>query len=135
MGLIKAIAGAVGGGLADQWLEVLEANDMGAQTLFARGVTVRSGDKRNSNKKGTADTVSNGSIIHVYDNQCMLLVDGGKIVDYTADILPIVGQLKLSTQRIPADNTYQYASIRGMSVLVPDLEANRKLLKEFLGNE
>lgn len=58
-----------------------------------------------------------------------------QIVDYTADILPIVGQLKLTTQRIPADNTYQYASIRGMSVLVPDLEANRKLLKEFLGNE
>ena len=26
MGLIKAIAGAIGGGLADQWLEVLEAD-------------------------------------------------------------------------------------------------------------
>lgn len=58
-----------------------------------------------------------------------------QIVDYTAEILPMVSGLKLQTQRIPADNTYQYASIRGMSVLVPDLEANRKLLKEFLVNE
>ena len=29
MGLIAAALGAVGGGLADQWLEVIEASDMG----------------------------------------------------------------------------------------------------------
>lgn len=29
--------------------------------------------------------MSNGSMIHVYDNQFMMLVDGGKIVDYTAE--------------------------------------------------
>ena len=31
------------------------------------------------------DTVSNGSIVHVYPNQFMMLVDGGKVVDYTAE--------------------------------------------------
>ena len=56
----------------------------------------------------------------------------GQILDYTAKILPIVGQLKMNTQQIPADGTYQYASIRGMSVLVPDLEANREILKKIL---
>lgn len=85
MGIIKAIAGAVGGGLADQWLEVIEANDMGGETVFTNGVTVRQDDKRNSNYKGTSSTISNGSVIHVYDNQFMMLVDGGKIVDYTAE--------------------------------------------------
>lgn len=85
MGIIKAIAGAIGGGLADQWLEVIEADNMSDKTVFAHGVTVRRDDKRFSNKKGTANTVSNGSVIHVYDNQFMMLVDGGKIVDYTAE--------------------------------------------------
>ncbi|HOS17736.1 MAG TPA: SPFH domain-containing protein [Clostridia bacterium] len=85
MGIIKAVIGAIGGGLADSWLEVVECGDMGDNTVFASGVKVRQGDRRNQNVKGTADTVSNGSIIHVYDNQFMMLVDGGKVVDYTAE--------------------------------------------------
>ena len=58
-----------------------------------------------------------------------------QIVDYTADILPLVSGMNMQTHRVPADNTYQFASVRGMSVLLPDLEANREILKEFLGNE
>ncbi len=85
MGLIKAISSAIGGSLADQWLEVIEPNDMGDNTVSTNGVLVRKDDRRGSNKKGTVDTVSNGSIIHVYPNQFMMLVDGGKIVDYTAE--------------------------------------------------
>ena len=84
MGLIAAAVGAVGGGLADQWLEVIEAEDMGEGVVLAKGVAVRT-DKRNTNKKGSSDIVSNGSIIHVNQNQFMMLVDGGKIVDYTAE--------------------------------------------------
>lgn len=85
MGIIKAIAGAIGGSLADQWLEVVEPNEMSDTTVFTTGVTVRNSDKRNSNTKGTESVISNGSIVHVYDNQCMILVDGGKIVDYTSE--------------------------------------------------
>ena len=85
MGIIKATMSAIGGGLADQWLEVLEADDMGDTTLFTKAVKVRRNDKRNSNKKGTEDYISNGSVIHVYPNQFMMLVDGGKIVDFTAE--------------------------------------------------
>ena len=85
MGIIKAIASAIGGSLADQWLEVLEPDNMSDTTVFSRGVTVRRDDQRNRNLKGTADTVSNGSVIHVYPNQFMMLVDGGKVVDYTAE--------------------------------------------------
>ena len=85
MGIIKATFNAMGGALGDQWLEVIEADNMSDTTLFTKGVKVRKNDKRNSNKKGTDDVVSNGSIIHVYPNQFMILVDGGKIVDYTAE--------------------------------------------------
>ena len=85
MGIIKAALHAAGGALADQWLEVIEAEGMSDTTVFTKGVTVRANDKRNNNKKGTTDTVSNGSIIHVYPGQFMMLVDGGKVVDYTAE--------------------------------------------------
>lgn len=85
MGIIKAIASAIGGSLADQWLEVLEPDNMSDSTVFTSGVKVRKDDRRNSNVKGTDNTVSNGSVIHVYPNQFMMLVDGGKVVDYTAE--------------------------------------------------
>lgn len=94
MGIVKAIGKAIGGGFADQWLEVYEADNMGDQTVFSRGVLMRQGQ----NKKGTEDTVSNGSIIHVYDNQFMLLVDGGKVVDYTAE----PGYYKVDNSSMPS---------------------------------
>ncbi len=85
MGILKAVAGAVSGGLADQWLEVIEANEMGEGTVFTNGVKLHKNSKRNTNQKGTEHIISNGSIIHVYPNQFMMLIDGGKIVDYTAE--------------------------------------------------
>ena len=81
MGIVKALTSAIGGSLADQWLEVIEAGNMGDQTLFTSGVKIRKG----SNTKGTDNTVSDGSVIHVYPNQFMLLVDGGKVIDYTGE--------------------------------------------------
>lgn len=83
MGIIKAAISAVSSGFADQWLEVIEPGDMGDQTVFVKGVQVRKG--KGSNTKGSSDTISNGSVIHVYDNQFMMLVDGGKVIDYTAE--------------------------------------------------
>ncbi|MDK2965992.1 MULTISPECIES: SPFH domain-containing protein [Lacrimispora] len=81
MGIVKALTSAIGGSLADQWLEVIEAGSMGDQTVFTSGVKVRKG----SNTKSTDNTVSDGSVIHVYPNQFMLLVDGGKVIDYTGE--------------------------------------------------
>lgn len=81
MGIIRAAVDSIRGGLADQWLEIIEPDDMGEQTVFTCGVKTRKG----SNRKGTEDTISNGSVVHVYDNQFMMLVDGGKIIDYTAE--------------------------------------------------
>lgn len=94
MGIIRAAMQAVSGGLKDQWLEVYEPDDMGERTVFTSGVKIRKGQ----NTKGTEDSVSNGSIIHVYDNQFMILVDGGKIVDYTAE----PGYYKVDNSSMPS---------------------------------
>lgn len=94
MGIIRAIGSAVSGGLADIWPEVIEAGSMGDQTVFTKGVLIRRGE----NTKGTDNTVSNGSIIHVYDNQFMILVDGGKVVDYTAE----PGYYKVDNSSLPS---------------------------------
>lgn len=80
MGLIRATAKAVRGALAEQWLEVFEATELDSKTLFCAGTKTRNG----SNVKGTDNVISNGSIIHVYDNQFMFIVDGGRVVDYTS---------------------------------------------------
>ena len=37
MGIIRAIGQAIGGTLADQWLEVIEADDMSDKTVFTSG--------------------------------------------------------------------------------------------------
>ena len=96
MGIIKAVTTAVGGALADQWLEAIEPDDMGGRTVFGRGIQVRRG--KGSNTKGSSDIVSDGSVIHVYPNQFMMLVDGGKIVDYTAE----EGYYKVSHSSMPS---------------------------------
>ncbi len=82
--LIKAAAGTIGGGLADQWLEVIEPAEMSDTTVMTKGVKVRQ-DGRGSNKKGTEDVITDGSVIHVSPNMMMLLTDGGKIIDYSAE--------------------------------------------------
>lgn len=81
MGIVRATGKAFGGMFADAWLEVIEADNMSDHTVVSKGVLKRKGQ----NKKGSEDVVSNGSKIRVYENQFMILVDGGKIVDYTAE--------------------------------------------------
>ena len=94
MGIIKAVKQAIGGGFADTWQEVIEPDNIGDQTVYARGVLVN----RGQNRKGSDNIVSNGSIVHVYDNQFMILVDGGKIVDYTAE----PGYYQVSNSSMPS---------------------------------
>ena len=97
MGIIRAALNAVKGGLADTWLEVIEPAPMGEHTVIAPGQLVTQNGK-SQNKKGSSNIVSNGSIIHVYDEQMMILVDGGKIVDYTAE----AGYFKVDNSSMPS---------------------------------
>lgn len=56
-----------------------------------------------------------------------------EITSLAADILPILSELEVTTQYIPAEGTYKSAMVRGMSVLIPDIEANRQLLIDTIG--
>ena len=78
MGIIRAALGAAAGALKDQFLEAVEPVDMVEHTVITTGVL----KGRNGRASGV---ISNGSVIHVYDNQFMMVVDGGKIIDYTAE--------------------------------------------------
>ncbi|MBQ9167819.1 MAG: LCP family protein [Oscillospiraceae bacterium] len=55
-----------------------------------------------------------------------------EIIGYATDLFPLLASSTITSQRIPADGAYYDASIRGMSVLVPDLAENRQLLIDSL---
>ncbi len=103
MGIIKAALNAVGGALADSWLEVVEPAPMGENTCIVPGQLITQNGK-SQNKKGSSNIVSNGSIIHVYDGQFMILTDGGKIVDFTAE----PGYFKVDNSSMPSLFTGQF---------------------------
>lgn len=98
MGIIKAAINSIGGSFADQWLEYIKAGSLDSQTVMSAGVKVRGRDKRNENKEGSADFVSDGSLIEVGVNQFMILTDGGKIVDYTSE----PGYYKVDNKNAPS---------------------------------
>ena len=83
MGLIKAALGSAGGVLADQWKEYFYCESMPADVLVTKAHKKVSG--RSSNKQGSENIISNGSVIAVNDGQCMLIVEQGKVVDVCAE--------------------------------------------------
>ena len=83
MGLIKAITGALGGTLADQWKEFFYCESIPADTLMVKGE--KRITNRSSNTKGNDNIISNGSGIAVNDGQCMIIVEQGKIVEFCAE--------------------------------------------------
>ena len=83
MGLLKAGVGALGGVLADSWRDYFYCESLDTDVLAAKGEKRAGG--RSSNKKGTDNIISNGSIINVNDGQCMIIVESGKVVDICAE--------------------------------------------------
>ena len=83
MGLIKALVGSAGGVLADQWKEYFYCEAIPETVLGVQGQKRVTG--RSSNKRGSDNLISNGSIIAVADGQCMMIVDQGKVVEFSAE--------------------------------------------------
>ena len=82
MGLLQAGTGSLGGVLADQWREYFYCDSMPENVLMTKGVK-RTGS-RNANTKGEDNIISNGSIIAVNEGQCMMIVEQGAIVEFSA---------------------------------------------------
>lgn len=93
MGLIKAVMGAAGGTLADQWKEFFYCDSLVNDVIVVRGQKKVS--NRSSNTKGNENIITNGSGIVVADGQCMIIVDQGQVVDICA---------------IPGEYTYDMSS-------------------------
>lgn len=59
-------------------------------------------------------------------------MSNGQIMELAITGFPMLSGLQVKTQCIPAEGTYQFASIRGMSVIVANMEANRRILAESI---
>ena len=82
MGLIQAAMAAGGSVLADQWREYFYCPSLSNDILLTKGEK-KAG--RGSNKKGSDNVISDGSIIAINEGQCMILVDQGQITEVCAD--------------------------------------------------
>lgn len=57
-----------------------------------------------------------------------------EILNYAAMLIPILSDLEIVSQRIPADGTYTYEHIKGPGdCIIPDFEQNRQLLIDTIG--
>lgn len=83
MGLIRAMGGAIGGTLADQWKEYFYCEAMDADVLVCKGQKRVSG--RSSNTKGSDNIITNGSVVAVNEGQCMIIVEQGKVVELCSE--------------------------------------------------
>lgn len=83
MGLIKAAFAAGGSVLADQWKEYVSCDALPETVLMTRG-KIRTG-RRSSNTRGSENVISNGSAIAVADGQAMMIVEDGRIAEFTAE--------------------------------------------------
>ena len=83
MGLTKAIVTAGKSTFGDQWKEYFYCDSLERNVLVVKG-KARIGS-RSSNKKGSDNIISNGSVIAVADGQCMCIVEQGKVVELCAE--------------------------------------------------
>ena len=96
MGLIKAIAGAAGGVMADQWKEFFYCDALDERTLMVKGKKRIS--SRSSNTHGNDNIISNGSLIAVSEGQAMIIVEQGKVVEFCA----VPGEFTYDTSTEPS---------------------------------
>lgn len=85
MGLIKAFTGALGGTLADQWKDIITADDFDEHVVIAPGVFVASNNGRSSNFKGSAAVVTNGSKIYIPENTAAVIFNQGGIEEVVSE--------------------------------------------------
>ena len=81
MGLIKALTSSTSSVLGDQFKEFVECPQIENDVIIQRGV-VKHGV---GNEKYSEGVISNGSTIAVPQGMAMMIVDNGKIVEFTAE--------------------------------------------------
>ena len=90
MGLIKLAAGVIGAAsgafnttTSSMWVDYFESGDMSNGVIMKRGVRITG--PKSQNKNNDTNIITSGSGIDVQENQCMILVENGAIVDFCAE--------------------------------------------------
>ena len=86
---------------------------------------------------GKATNMDVTSLLRLVDALIPMVVTdmtNGEIFSAARALAPIAGELEIISQRIPADGAYQFATINGNDIILPDFDAARKLLQETIGN-
>jgi len=94
MGLIKAALNATSSTFGDQFKEYVECPQVNNDVIIQRGI-VKHGE---GNKNYSEGVISNGSTIAVPQGMAMMIVDNGKIVEFTAE----AGTYKWDTSSEPS---------------------------------
>lgn len=81
MGLLKAFTSSASSVLGDQFKEYVECPQIENDVIIQRGL-VKHGE---GNKNYTEGVISNGSTIAVPEGMAMMIVDNGKIVEFSAE--------------------------------------------------
>lgn len=81
MGLIKSFTSSLSSGFGDQFKEFVECPQIENDVIIQRGI-VKHGE---GNKNYTEGVISNGSTIAVPEGMAMMIIDNGKIVEFSAE--------------------------------------------------
>ncbi len=86
MGLVQAVAGSIGGALADQWKDFYTVPDgLPATAALFAAVPRGTNAGRGSNTRGSANIITNGSRIVVPEGYGLLLFQEGAVTGFAAE--------------------------------------------------
>jgi len=83
MGFIKAALGSALGTLYDEWLEFICCESMESDVLMKKGMTRAS--RHSGNTDRDENIITDGSRVVVNEGQCMLAVEDGRVIDFSAE--------------------------------------------------
>ena len=132
-------ANIVGGGAVAGWNHLNGSQALEYSRIRKIGSDFQRTERQRIVLQSVFDSVKNANLstlLSLVDTLIPMVttdMTNSQIVSLAMKVIPGFSSLELNSYRVPADDTYYGASIRGMSVLVPDLEANRKyLVDEYL---
>lgn len=90
-------------------------------------ITALIGSLKDSNPKELLSTA--GTVLSMITTD----MKNADILKMAIEWMPLLSEVEIVSQRIPADGTYNNRSIDGMSVLVADMDAARQLMRDTVG--
>lgn len=86
MGLVKAVSGAIGGVLGDQWLDFYTVSPNQKPTVaISRAQKVGTDSSRGSNVSGSQDVITNGSKLIVPEGYGLVLIENGQFTGFVTE--------------------------------------------------